>query len=81
MALETRRDKTAGRQELKMADSNVVELREWFGKEAPNGVASHEECLQIIRAFIQIRDPSLRTLLIRSAQAAAAKRYATPSIS
>ena len=56
-----------------MKDSNVVELREWFGKEASNGRASHEECLKMIRAFIQIRDPSLRTLLIRSAQAAAAK--------
>ena len=64
-----------------MPDSNVVELREWFGKKAFDGVASHEECLQMIRAFIQIRDPSLRTLLIRSAQAAASRRYVTPSIS
>jgi hypothetical protein len=40
-----------------MADSNVIELREWFGKEAPNGRATQEERLQMVRAFFQIRDP------------------------
>jgi hypothetical protein len=52
-----------------VADSNVIELREWFGREAQNRWASLKECLQMIRAFIQIADPSLTTLLIRSAQA------------
>ena len=54
-----------------MQYSNVIDLREWFGREAPDSRASHEECLQLMRAFIQIGNPSLRTTVIKLAQRAA----------
>jgi hypothetical protein len=60
-----------------MADSKVIQLGEWFGKEVPNGGsfpdagrASRDECLRMIRAFTRIQEPSIRRLLLRSAEAA-----------
>ena len=55
-----------------MADSNVVAFRGWFDKQTPDNPVSHDECLQLIGAFMQIREPSIRALLIRSAEAASA---------
>jgi hypothetical protein len=62
---------------MEMADSNVIELHRWLGKEAPNrrafldgDRASGDECLRMIRAFARVREPSLRKLLMRSVEAA-----------
>jgi len=56
-----------------MSSSNIIELRDWFGTQPPNGRPTHDECLQLMRAFLQIQNPSLRAIVIRSVQAAASK--------
>jgi hypothetical protein len=57
-----------------MEDTNVIDLRHWFGREPPDGRPSHDECLQLMKAFVQIQNPSLRALVIKSVQGAASQK-------
>jgi hypothetical protein len=59
-----------------MEHTNVIDLRGWFGREPPDGRPSHDECLQLMRAFMQIQNPSLRALVIKSVQGAASQKGA-----
>jgi hypothetical protein len=63
---------------MQMADSNVIAFRGSFDKLTPDSPVSHDECLQLIGAFMQIRERSIRALLIRSAEAASAPDSAGP---
>ena len=54
-----------------MSDSNVIEVRKWFERRPPKHFASTRETMELLKAFVRIQSPSLRSALITAAQEAA----------
>ncbi len=54
-----------------MSDSNVIEVREWFERKPPKHFASTRETMELLKAFVRIQSPLLRSALITAAQEAA----------